>query len=125
MALALWHLEHGKRIVSSMGTGNKLGTHPFKIADISKTSVCPLARAVRLSAQGRREQRPASALLGGARLHPAAGRRKARHDLLPTGDGRIGAGALCHQPDSAMKEFPEIISDYVWSKTKIYVKLKL
>ena len=48
VALALWHLEHDKRIVSSMGTGNKLGTHPFKIADISKTSVCPLARAVRL-----------------------------------------------------------------------------
>lgn len=48
VALVLWHLEHGKRIVSSMGTGNKLGTHPFKIADISKTSVCPLARAVRL-----------------------------------------------------------------------------
>ena len=48
VALALWHLEHGKRTVSSMGTGNKLGTHPFKIADISKTSVCPLARAVRL-----------------------------------------------------------------------------
>lgn len=48
VALALWHLEHNKRIVSSMGTGNKLGTHPFKIADISKTSVCPLARAVRL-----------------------------------------------------------------------------
>lgn len=48
VALALWHLEHGKCIVSSMGTGNKLGTHPFKIADISKTSVCPLARAVRL-----------------------------------------------------------------------------
>ncbi len=48
VALALWHLEHGKRIVSSMGTGNKLGTHPFKITDISKTSVCPLARAVRL-----------------------------------------------------------------------------
>ena len=48
VALALWHLERGKRIVSSMGTGNKLGTHPFKIADISKTSVCPLARAVRL-----------------------------------------------------------------------------
>lgn len=48
VALALWHLEHSKRIASSMGTGNKLGTHPFKIADISKTSVCPLARAVRL-----------------------------------------------------------------------------
>lgn len=34
-------------IISSMGTGNK--THPelLKIADISKTSVCPLARVMR------------------------------------------------------------------------------
>lgn len=36
-----------RSIISSMGTGNKMGTPPFKIADISKTKVCPLARAVR------------------------------------------------------------------------------
>lgn len=47
VALAIWHLDHGKKLVSSMGTAGKIGTHPFKIADISKTSVCPLARAVR------------------------------------------------------------------------------
>lgn len=37
----------GVSIISSMGTGNK--THPelLTIADISKTSVCPLARVVR------------------------------------------------------------------------------
>ncbi len=34
-------------VVSSMGTGNKLGTSPFEVADISKTSVCPLARVMR------------------------------------------------------------------------------
>lgn len=34
------------KIVSSMGTGNKLNTD-FVITDIKKTSVCPLARAVR------------------------------------------------------------------------------
>lgn len=48
VALMLWHLAHEKKMVSSMGTGNKIGTYPFQIADISKTSVCPLARAVRL-----------------------------------------------------------------------------
>lgn len=47
VAVILWHLANNKRIISSMGTGNKIGTHPFKIVDISKTSVCPLARAVR------------------------------------------------------------------------------
>ena len=34
-------------IISSMGTGNKLNPLKFEIADISKTSVCPLARVVR------------------------------------------------------------------------------
>lgn len=37
----------GIYIVSSMGTGNKLDPTRFKICDISKTSVCPLARVMR------------------------------------------------------------------------------
>ena len=34
-------------IISSMGTGNKLDPTGFRIADISKTSVCPLPRVMR------------------------------------------------------------------------------
>lgn len=34
-------------IISCMGTGNKLDPTLFKIADIKKTSVCPLARVMR------------------------------------------------------------------------------
>lgn len=34
-------------VISSMGTGNKMGTSPFEVADITKTSVCPLARVMR------------------------------------------------------------------------------
>ncbi|MBQ3062795.1 MAG: tRNA threonylcarbamoyladenosine dehydratase [Clostridia bacterium] len=34
-------------IISSMGTGNKLDPLRFRITDISKTSVCPLAKKVR------------------------------------------------------------------------------
>ena len=37
----------GTPIISSMGTGNKLDPSKFQIADISKTSVCPLARVMR------------------------------------------------------------------------------
>ena len=47
VAIIKWCYEHQRFIVSSMGTGNKIGTLPFKIVDISKTKVCPLARAVR------------------------------------------------------------------------------
>jgi tRNA A37 threonylcarbamoyladenosine dehydratase len=34
-------------VISSMGAGNKLDPTAFEVADISKTSVCPLARAMR------------------------------------------------------------------------------
>ena len=37
----------GTPIICSMGTGNKLDPGKFQITDISKTSVCPLARVMR------------------------------------------------------------------------------
>ena len=37
----------GTPIICSMGTGNKLDPSAFQVADISKTSVCPLARIMR------------------------------------------------------------------------------
>ena len=39
--------EAGAPIISSMGAGNKLDPTRFEVADIYKTSVCPLAKAVR------------------------------------------------------------------------------
>lgn len=37
----------GTPIISSMGTGNKLDAAAFQVADISQTSMCPLARVMR------------------------------------------------------------------------------
>lgn len=37
----------GIPLIASMGTGNKLDPAAFEVADISKTSVCPLARVMR------------------------------------------------------------------------------
>ena len=42
----------GVNIISSMGTGNKLGTS-FEVADIYKTSVCPLAKVMRKELKAR------------------------------------------------------------------------
>lgn len=39
--------SHGVPVISAMGTGNKLHPELLEIADISKTSVCPLARSMR------------------------------------------------------------------------------
>ena len=34
-------------VISAMGAGNKLDATKFQVADISKTTVCPLARVMR------------------------------------------------------------------------------
>lgn len=40
-------------VISSMGTGNKLDPSRFRITDISKTQVCPLARVMRRELKAR------------------------------------------------------------------------
>lgn len=41
-------------IISCMGTGNKLNPSRFQVADIKKTSVCPLAKVIRKELKNRR-----------------------------------------------------------------------
>ena len=43
----------GTPIISSMGTGNKLDAQQLRIADLSKTEGCPLARVVRKELKAR------------------------------------------------------------------------
>ncbi len=43
----------GVPVISSMGTGNKLHPEMLEIADISKTTVCPLARVMRRELKNR------------------------------------------------------------------------
>ena len=45
--LVLEAQEAGVPIISSMGAGNKLDASKFEVADIYKTSVCPLAKVMR------------------------------------------------------------------------------
>jgi len=45
--LVLRAKESGTPIISSMGAGNKLDPTAFKVSDIHKTAVCPLAKVMR------------------------------------------------------------------------------
>ena len=47
IALVLKAKEAGVPIISSMGAGNKLDGSQFRVADIYKTKVCPLAKVMR------------------------------------------------------------------------------
>ena len=53
LALVMYAKENGIPIISCMGTGNKLHPELFKIADISKTSVCPLCKVMRKELKAR------------------------------------------------------------------------
>ena len=53
IALVEASLEAGVPIVSSMGAGNKLDPTAFEVADIYKTSVCPLAKVMRKELKAR------------------------------------------------------------------------
>jgi len=46
--------EAGVPIISSMGAGNKIDPTAFKVSDIYKTRVCPLARVMRTELKKRR-----------------------------------------------------------------------
>ena len=47
LALVQRAYDAGTPIICCMGTGNKLDASAFQVADISKTSMCPLARIMR------------------------------------------------------------------------------
>lgn len=47
LELVIKSKEHNVPIICSMGAGNKMNPTEFEVADISKTSVCPLAKVMR------------------------------------------------------------------------------
>lgn len=53
LALVEYAKDNDIPIISCMGTGNKLHPEMFKIADISKTSVCPLCKVMRKELKNR------------------------------------------------------------------------
>lgn len=76
-------------IISAMGAGGKLDPTAFRVADISKTAVCPLAKAVRL----------------GLRRHGVHHLRVVYSEELPAplsgesdGGGKSGVGSLSFVP---------------------------
>lgn len=47
LALAEYCYKNNINIISSMGTGNKIDPTQFRVSDVFKTKVCPLAKVMR------------------------------------------------------------------------------
>lgn len=49
LAIIKYAYENRVKIISSMGAGRKMDPTRFKVADISKTNTCPLAKVIRVN----------------------------------------------------------------------------
>ena len=88
--------EAGVPVISSMGTGNKLDPTAFKIADIYKTSVCPLAKVMRKELKARGVKKLKVLYSEEVPRTPAEGDRRtpASISFVPSAAGLIIAGEV-------------------------------
>lgn len=85
----------GVPIISAMGAGNKLDPSRFRVCDIAKTSVCPLARVMRRELKKRGIDHLKVVFSDEAPLPPTDGARApASISFVPTAAGLVLAGAI-------------------------------
>ena len=102
IALVLRAKEYNVPIISAMGAGNKLDPTAFAVADLYKTTVCPLARVMRreLKARGIRRLKVVYSTEEGKRIdlsesEPSSGRHPpASTSFVPGVVGLILAGEV-------------------------------
>ncbi|MBR2941946.1 MAG: tRNA threonylcarbamoyladenosine dehydratase [Clostridia bacterium] len=97
----------GVPLISCMGAGNKLDPTAFVVTDISKTSVCPLARVMRRELRKRGVERlkvvystePAREQMGAMEASEAGARRSvpASNAFVPAAAGLIAAGEVIRE----------------------------
>ncbi|MBQ2957293.1 MAG: tRNA threonylcarbamoyladenosine dehydratase [Clostridia bacterium] len=80
--------------ISCMGAGNKLDPTQFEVADISKTSVCPLARVMRRELKNRGIHHHKVVYSKEAPVNPTGERTPASISFVPSAAGLILAGAV-------------------------------
>ena len=98
--LAVRAQEHGVKIISSMGTGNKIDPTAFKISDIYKTSVCPLARVMRTELKKRGVKR-LTVLWSDEAPRPSIPLEKLPEGEAPSGSRRATPASCAFVPSAA------------------------
>jgi tRNA A37 threonylcarbamoyladenosine dehydratase len=86
--------ECGTPLIMSMGAGNKLHPEMFEIADVSKTSVCPLARVMRTELKKRGITGIKCVYSKEAPVKVSEGRVPASISFVPSAAGLIIAGEI-------------------------------
>ncbi len=90
--LALRCEKAGVPLISAMGAGNKLDAAAFEVADLFKTSVCPLAKVMRyeLKKRGIRHLKVVYSKEEPIKLQPESGQRRATPGSMSYVPGVVG-----------------------------------
>ncbi len=100
-------------IISSMGTGNKLNPLAFEVADIYKTSVCPLARVMRRELKARNIPKLKVVYSKEEPVSPAF------YETQESQTKRVTPGSISYCPSSAgLILASEVISDILGFKNR-------
>lgn len=81
-------------VISAMGAGNKLDATAFRVADISKTSGCPLARAMRRELKERGIENVKVVFSPEPPINPSGLRTPSSISYVPSSAGLIIAGEV-------------------------------
>ncbi len=88
--------QRGIPIISCMGTGNKLDPTRFKVSDISKTEVCPLARIMRRELK-ERDIKEVDVLWSNELPYKSGSRTPASISYVPATAGLLIAGYIINK----------------------------
>ena len=116
--------EAGTPVISCMGTGNKLDPSCFQIADISRTSVCPLAKVMRTELKKRKIKKVK--VLFSTEPLPKENRRRLGQAEKKTGEVQETRGGTGRPVPASVSFVPgvaglmiagEVIRDLIFNKT--------
>lgn len=95
-------------IICSMGTGNKLNPAMLEVSDISKTSVCPLARVIRTELKKRKIKDVKVVYSKEIPIKPAISKEN-----LPAGKHRIPGSTSFVPPTAGLIIAGEVVKDLI------------
>jgi len=98
-------IEEAKRVgvpvISSMGTGNKLDPTQFEVTDISKTSVCPLAKVMRKELKDRGITKVKVLYSKEQPIKPLTEEKSLQGEEADTGRKKAAPGSISFVPSAA------------------------
>ena len=92
-------------VISVMGAGNKLDPTQFEVVDISRTSICPLARAVRKELGKRGHRKGIKVVYSKEEPHPGLGEDESGDSTIRVG---TGAGAYTRPVPGSVPFVPAV-----------------